>query len=119
MELVPVIINATMAAVALSAVVEQYGEDYVYPTWDSGCTYERNGSPDCGVGKALAYLGVSVDTLTYMDCAFPTGINFVQIPDVHITTPARAIFATFQAAQDGGFTWGLALREALDVYAHP
>jgi hypothetical protein len=113
------IINATMAATTLAAVVDQYGKDYVYPNWANGCTYARNNQPDCGVGKALAFLAISVDTLSAMDCAFPTGIKDVEIPGVYITGFARAVFVAFQASQDSGFTWGLALREALDVYVHP
>jgi hypothetical protein len=111
------IITATHAIYALS-VIKTGREDYVNNRNGEGiCSYVRDNKPDCGVGCALAYWGVTVEQLKAMDNAYPTGISGVELPSgFTLTSDARTVFAEFQSLQDNGVAWGEAFIYAQHAY---
>lgn len=112
------LIDETMAMEALARVVENR-EDYVYRQKE-GCYYERDNAPSCGVGCALADLGMSVSQLRIMDGTGSGRIGYVILPaGWTMTSNARKIFAAFQRYQDGGIAWGKSLSYAKEVAAPP
>lgn len=124
------IINATMAINALISVVTD-NEQFVYrsrvrfdPVVNQDrdtCLYTFEGRPDCGVGQALAELGMSIGQLTAMDAyGVNTQIAYVELPDDwYLTSFARQILAGFQTMQDVRYHWGEALERAKQIYVNP
>lgn len=114
------IVNANIAIHALTEITAG-NESFIYSRGDGvHCWYEIAGVPSCGVGKALAYLGMSGDELTYMDNGVALGILTVELPSGwYLTTYARDVFTAFQEAQDTGSTWGQALEDAQARYIDP
>lgn len=114
------IINANIAIWSLQEIVRgNESKVYEHKADFGGCYYHWEGNPDCGVGQALALLGVPVETLAYMDACSPTGISEVHIPNVYMTTFARAVYERFQTSQDIHMPWGQALQMAKDVMVSP
>lgn len=107
------IINANIAYYALQQITEG-NEDFVYNRFGKSCYYQVGGRPSCGVGKALAFLGMTSEDLIYMDqTAHLQGIRHVQLPNSwYITKYARNVFGEFQDLQDHGDSWGAALFQA-------
>ena len=113
------IINATMAMQSLREITRD-NESKVYDRVGGACLYVRDGSPDCGVGRAMAWLGVPVSSLLSVDMGpFDGGIATAQFPDVYLTTYARRIYTAFQEAQDNEAPWQEALSAAESAYRHP
>lgn len=131
----PIVIDAVAAVQSLRDVVAERGGDFIYrnhnsgtieaspndgvkrglaPSWrDSAvCVYVWRGLASCGVGAALAHLGVPLSTLVGLDGiqgGVGTQISDATIPGVELTPAARSIYSAFQLAQDRGRTWGHAL----------
>jgi len=99
---------------ALASVVQRAGADYVYKGL---CWYIEGTTPRCGVGQALAELGVSNAVLQAMDCAAGgSKIRDVQVQGLNISFEARAIAVAFQIRQDVGVKWGKCLESAIDTF---
>ncbi len=108
----------------LTALVEEFGEDFVYSKGEDGlCRYVRNGQPDCIVGKFLAAQGVPVERLAESD-----GTRFGTVADqllgqlegesvITVSDGARATLEAVQHYQDSGFNWGYSVENALDWLA--
>jgi len=104
----------------LRAAVELKGADYVYQKREDGtCLYvhqEGDGSltPGCIVGTALHLGGLSLEAMhaeNYGQIGFLLESDWCGLtadPD------AKMLLRVVQAHQDNGFTWGEAVRRALD-----
>jgi hypothetical protein len=108
---------------ALESVVAGVYGDFVYAQtspYEAGprCVYVRNGSPDCGVGRALHLLGVPLSVLGDLDRMSESGIGYWRNTDylAHqgfvIESGAVKVLATFQRNQDEGVRWGDCLTQA-------
>lgn len=108
------IVNANIAWHALQTITDKNPDHVNNPNGEGMCFYQRNGEPSCGVGKALAHLGMTSDELYFMDnLSLLQGVNEVTMPDGwYLTEYARQVFAAFQSAQDNGQTWWAALEDA-------
>lgn len=104
----------------LRATVAKKGETFVYTprkrdTGVTGCYYEYQGAPDCGIGKMLHdQLGVSLDLLVEMDTDQHASAIQDQYPRLALAgfafeTRARLLMEYFQGYQDDGASWGEAL----------
>lgn len=114
-------IDGPQALSLLQQAVALQGPGFIYtrstspkdPELVAGCWYERNGTPDCGVGTALHIAGVPIPVLAKMDQPEDSSIGYVDriLADngVHLSPEALATFATFQTHQDLGTPWGDAL----------
>ena len=101
---------------ALRECVAEAGEDYVYK---GSCVYALGGKPSCLIGKALAKLGVPITTLEWMDEFGDTSAkSMLPYLGVYNDKVRRMAYAA-QTAQDTGFTWGFALREAIHECGQP
>jgi hypothetical protein len=111
---------------ALYHVVQESsnGRDTVYeppvPEHPDKCVYAYNGEPSCGVGKALAVLGVPLDVLTILDTSSPlnggplaAGSDYftwnLERKGFRLTHAAHDVLSRFQYQQDRARTWGEAL----------
>lgn len=105
----------------LKAIVEEYGDDFVYQKeYEDGepsCVYVRDGEPSCLVGKFLAAAGVPLKLLQRADAlggtpaeALIETLRLAEIIDVEMGV--SVMLGAAQARQDGGDTWGTALRSA-------
>jgi hypothetical protein len=78
------------------------------------CQYVRSGKPHCVVGVFLSELGVSMETLEYMD-KDRMFIGQWQVP-VDVTSlfdeDSRTFLGDLQRSQDGGSTWEAAFEYA-------
>lgn len=88
-----------------------------YPGPMSGCWYELNGAPSCGVGVALHKAGVPLTTLDALDQVLDsTDIESVEpVLEAHgvtLTADALEVFREFQRNQDFGLSWGECLIDA-------
>jgi hypothetical protein len=122
------LIDLQTALAALEGVIDDApgGRDTVYESPRGSCVYydEDKNAPSCGVGHALSRLGVSGEWLQTLDhtslggsCS-AKGTSFLHTLDragFELTTAAQAAFGEFQACQDGGETWGVALDNARDA----
>lgn len=103
---------------AITAIVAEAGEGFVYIAPGNKCVYVHNGEPSCIVGRTLAKLGITIETLepfdtlchggaagahTVIASLVDAGIEFDD-PD----TIASALRAA-QSEQDDGARWGYAL----------
>lgn len=97
---------------AIDEVVEEYGEDYVYPRLGGlgHCVYiNPDGSPSCLLGHALIRLGVMYETLSSNNNKHVGSIPLLPWDSDVTRQWARRV----QAAQDRGTTWGEAASEEL------
>lgn len=113
-------INITLDSVrtGLLALVEQEGEDFIYEKNNGFCTYTREGSGDCLVGRFLIAEGVPVERLDVADRdgSYRAPVLLRQLVDegmITITEPALSILDIAQGGQDGGYTWGESVNYAL------
>lgn len=110
-------INRPTAVALMKRAVEEKGADYVYQALDveegPSCTYSRDGAPDCLVGHALHYAGVTVEELERLDRASRVGIPAPIIPKeitrLSFTQGAKLAFKRAQEQQDRGLSWGNSL----------
>lgn len=124
------IVSLNLAEELLERAVAEKGEDYVYPNWQYGCSYEGNGAPGCIVGHVLSYLGLTPEQLNQLD---HPGLHFTDVNgdrmsdnstvddiatllseefDIDLTRPAQLFLNHAQTEQDGGAPWSVALEEA-------
>lgn len=98
---------------AMHLAVEESGPDFVYnSTADDGCTYTRNGAPDCLVGHAFAIMGIGINEIQLLDFD-PAGEAAEAMVRLGVGTEAERFAADIaQQKQDLGDTWG----EALEAY---
>jgi hypothetical protein len=131
-------IDATRAIELLRKVVAEKGEDFVYesPNCDS-CVYtDEKGNPSCGVGYALYFAGVPLESIAALDHRYTTeeqdedGEYFtqnyvtpesahqlpVELENAEVTPFAAEVFVAFQSLQDGGKTYATSLARAESVY---
>lgn len=119
-------INETQALEALKHIVEEKGADFRYQILP--CKYAVDGVPSCGVGQALAHLGVPLPTVIALDTA-NTGTSlaaramrpFLKSENVDLTSGAAEVLEAFQSVQDYGSrnetaTWGAALANATERF---
>jgi hypothetical protein len=119
-------ITSYQAYTALYHVVQESpnGRDTVYeppvPEYPGRCLYTYNGEPSCGVGKALAALGVPLNVLTILDTSSPSnngplaaGSDYftwnLEREGFRLTAEAHDALSRFQRLQDRACTWGEAL----------
>ena len=114
----PITIHPGRAIQGLRWAVAQRGADFIYRVVADSCTYTRVNDdgdlcPDCGVGVALAHLGVPLAVLADADLS-PGGSAVVTITlaGYELEPRTRAVFAAFQLRQDQGLEWGQALTAA-------
>lgn len=81
------------------------------------CVYQFEGCPSCLIGKALAEAGVPLEALKHWDKrGGSTPIAIAELPEgFEMTAKARRVFASAQATQDRGDTWGQALQAAIQA----
>src|SRR5690606_23503030 len=98
---------------ALRQVVAERGPSYIYKPPGLFCKYERNGVPSCGVGVALAKLGVPVSVLTEMDFYGQIGwsntLEVLQRAGWVLDAGALGVAKRFQTLQDNSETYEVAL----------
>lgn len=122
------IATATVTA-TIKAVVEEYGEGYVYPPAKAGdnCRYVIDDKPSCLVGVVLARLGVPI---THLKAGDASECNSGATADdliprlqwagvVNFEEPRKVAHALRQAqyAQDVAYSWGIALERYEDALA--
>lgn len=112
------IVNANIAMQALTAITNEAPEFIYNPNGARNCYYQIDDEPSCGVGKALAWFGMTTYELWRMDNAGDVAhMSGVELPPGwYVTDHARAILTEFQCTQDNGHTWRTALEYAHDVY---
>lgn len=99
------------------------GQHYKYtpPADADRCVYVHEGEPSCGVGHVLINrFDVHTNRLKKADLSGGTGawelLSKLHGEGVAYTTaPVREFFATFQASQDQGDSWGHAFGVAVGV----
>jgi hypothetical protein len=121
------VITYEMALEALKAAVAERGEDYEYGAdrraqneedgYDIDCFYinPETDEPDCGVGVALASLGVPKVDLEYGEGmpAFALTRYLMDSHDFDFDLKARNLLSRFQEMQDRGVAWGESLQLAV------
>lgn len=106
---------------AIHKVVEEKGEDYIYPGWGATCVYaNKDGSPSCLVGHVIAALSPEdfervVEYENYeigVEGGGDTDIkSVVSALDLGISERATQALREAQNAQDMGNKWGTALAD--------
>lgn len=111
----------------LDEIVAEFGEDYVYKQGDHGCIYSYNGQPSCLVGQVLHRYGVDLSETDYSDNGefgpergkwvgmfAPALLRSLEergdIAPVGMMT--EELLSKVQTRQDGGDSWGDAVRWA-------
>lgn len=98
------------ARALLARAVEEKGADYVYPEFETGCSYlDGEGNPSCLVGFVLTYAGVSgfeIENCEGTQAAEVVGSIFPDTED-----RVRAALRAAQQVQDNGGTWAEAVVE--------
>lgn len=102
-------------------LLEEFGEDYVYPHWRVSCVYVRDEAPSCIVGHVLQRVGVPLEALKFLDARPstvsglpPLGTEARDVDlwlnefgvDIEITHEARRMLQRIQFSQDHGKAWG-------------
>lgn len=114
-------ITKVSALEGLKALVEEYGEDFVYEQNTDedalSCAYVRGGEPSCMIGKFLAAVGVPLERLERADTlggdpATHLINKLVNEGVLDVEYGVRGILATAQVTQDSGDTWGSAYDRA-------
>lgn len=110
---------------ALEEVVAEKGEDYVYPNAGAECLYAIDGEPSCIVGHVIARLDPETfqQVVEFEDVngsfgagKFGTGVD--AYVDYWGSYPAfgdnnvKKVLVSAQIAQDAGYEWKVALKEA-------
>lgn len=106
----------------MEKAVEKRGANYVYQQvkkkdaygWENeACVYEHKGAPSCLVGEVLHEAGVTLSALKRFDKTDTGGITSL-VDDGVLSIPkvTAQVLGVAQEAQDGGETWGGALRRA-------
>ena len=122
-------ISARRALELLTDVVDKAGEDFVYEHQDmtdlrgalehggppKGCRYVDGDHPSCLVGHVLVRAGASLEALNKLD---KLGASAKSLADfgIRVDENASKVLGTAQLAQDGGKSWGEALRLARQKY---
>lgn len=101
-------------------VVGEFGVDYVYTKINDSCLNwdEDRDCPSCLVGHVLHRVGISREFLIEHN---PKGAGsvlyyFKEDSGILAEEGVTSILSLAQYAQDGGNTWGYALRRALKEY---
>lgn len=111
----------TTAVEILDGLVEEFGDDYVYPRGENGkCDYVRDGKPSCIVGHVLAKVGVPIERLEVADAGvFGCGVSaFGLLSALHaeyvlrFDGSVRNLLTEAQCRQDGSAPWGEAVKQA-------
>lgn len=89
----------------IKKLVEEFGEDYVYPRAGAVCVYQLDGEPSCIVGHVLDRLGVPYEEWWDDDQADAERLPFKD-------ELVSSALAHAQRQQDIGYSWG----EALEAY---
>lgn len=99
--------------VAMKEVVDEAGEDYVYPggPFDS-CHYVVANRPSCLAARVLVKLGVSTDTLLRYE---EQDVSVMLFLDCKLHAPARAILHKAQRMQDARLGWGIIRQQAQNM----
>lgn len=114
-------ITKVSALKGLKALVEEYGEDFVYQQNDGeyglSCSYVHDNEPSCMIGKFLAAVGVPLERLALADRfgGDPAETLITKLVDegvLDVENGVRGILRAAQIAQDSGDTWGLAYDRA-------
>lgn len=124
---------------SLFAIVRQFGEDYVNPSFNSGCYYaERDETgalvPSCIVGQffhregilglltgqntedSKVFVGNSIEGDIHNACATTDTLrDYLVTVGVQFSEGAWRILANSQSLQDGGNTWGVVLDHAANL----
>lgn len=127
-------INKSLALDLLEQVVQARGDDFIYHQFTnpdvyrseedvplgSGCWYQYQGAPSCGVGEALSLAGVPNEVLREMDddeddTSLYAVTRVLENAGVHLTQDAVAVFTRFQELQDLEETWGASLEAAKEI----
>lgn len=117
-----IIITVASAHEGLKALVEEYGEEFVYqrntdPDAGPACAYVRGGEPSCLVGKFLANVGVPLERLERADyfggdSARELLASLCDEGALQYEPRAGWMLSAAQNVQDSGCTWGEALKMA-------
>lgn len=120
-------ITLAMVRETAKSIVAKVGDDYRYTTKNGCCKYVYLEQPDCIVGMILYNLGVSISILKKLDkSSYTGGSSMIASPQastelrnakIGIDTKARKYLNIIQRSQDGGKTWGDALRDGEYAYA--
>lgn len=103
-------------------VVEEFGENYVYPkehkvkfpdSSEPTCVYVHEGKPSCMVGQILHRHGVSLEELASYE---NRGAYSVAWLTTTCGEYAPSFLSAIQRRQDRGQSWGVALEQALSIY---
>jgi hypothetical protein len=110
----------------LKALVEEQGEDFIYPRAerDGSCVYVHEGKPDCIVGRFLAAQGVPLERLVKADTegsgpGLAAGILLGRLSDegtVYSGDGVKNLLDSIQYRQDRGEPWGAALAAVTEYY---
>lgn len=104
----------------LRSIVEEYGQDYVYPAAKTGdvCTYANSdGTPSCIVGHFISRIDPEgFKKVANMEAS--EGESFspdaaLKYAGILYDTESDYALSEAQDAQDSGQTWGDALQEAI------
>lgn len=105
----------------LDKIVEEFGEDYVYPDWQGGCSYSTpTGEPSCLVGQVAFRLQPSAfDVFRYYESSpgmrgssFNISGSYYPATEFDLADNARRFLADVQIYQDGGETWANSVKLA-------
>ena len=122
------ILDGAGAISSLRSVVFENGPDYVYKRVEAyglggACVNFHNGQPSCIVGQVFGLLGLTAEkaeelgvagtTIASTSCRFLNDSDF----EWNFTPAAIGILAVAQDIQDGGKSWGEALKAAEARYA--
>lgn len=122
--------NETEVLSLLRRAVELKGSNYIYEKDYNGdllCRYAKDGCPDCIIGHVLAWIGIPLEEMEANDDpAKPNGELsegtigglFWKIKNLHgitFTRRAEQMLSRAQADQDGGLSWGYALKAAEEL----
>jgi len=103
-------------------VVAEFGEDYVYPeehkaqcinSEEPACMYVHDGKPSCLVAQILVRFGVPVSLLMFWE---NRGAYVVSQEVTECEDQVASFLSVLQGRQDGGVSWGEALKVANRFY---
>lgn len=122
------ILDGAGAISSLRTVVFEAGPDYVYKRVEAyglggACVNFHNGEPSCIVGKVFSLLGLTAEKAEEFNVAgmaiASTSCERLNRSDFEwkFSNAAIGVLVTAQDCQDGGMSWGQALKAAEDRYA--
>lgn len=112
--------TANDVVTAMTRVVEEAGEDYIYPQLKT-CRYADNGQPSCIVGKVIAALSPETFNAIALDEEENTRSLIVTMLEARTGIPmpftkaALTALGVAQEVQDSHQPWGDALEAAVDT----